>query len=919
MTNRNIPVFLFLLAILVFSFTGCGGGGTDDGANLTPGTATVFGLAVMNIDSVEGAAVSVVSDGFTVPLGEASTTDHGGAFAAELSPYLPSGPFTVVVTAPNGDVFETEVDGIANGSTTFVHINGLTTLCRAYHVKHPEMSIEEVRDKIHRYVGIPEKYDLGDNVAHPHYSKFSLPVFMKHAREYTGGLTAYFESVATEIDSSTISLTGGEFGSVNNLANFADAIVPEWEAGVERMASPTTAVGEAVSETFNLSNTIGDGLIDNIIHLIIDHIPGLGSAPDLSDIESQLTEVQTQIKQMVTMIETLAQSLEQEFNQSEYTDISTGMPTENIIGAYNQIQQIQIDSTPASSPNLTRLPTDVQALYTNANWVNTQIDDDANTIHAMQSVGTPGNQPLLYYAKQLTYVDNFIGNTNWNVLQQQMNYYAGLQVQAINLLGAINSPSSYNIIGQNSPGGLRLEASDWISRISGNVQQEMMQLPLPTLTQNEFAAFTKNALLFQNASVSMATGANAWDYAANLTDGGLNWVIADTPTIQAVFNAIKGISGGAQDNFSEWMNTNLGTNLKPGKVTYYPYEYNLIGQFAPLKQVTTTKNGFLTLTRTGSSGSCYNYTVGWIDDSGKTGNIGTFTACDNDRVVMALNNAYPFVALSQKNIVGWACQINGPCIIMNGTAFNPTAPTNQDHGAVVMGAYDGLKISSSAIVTDPYSNGSSGTEPLTVYPTRTGNELSFELTNYAYWTSSDPQNAPISNVQSSDGSASAAGSTFPPLPNNAGTIHWLPGSVGESVTFTATRQLPNGTDVQGTITLKSPVKSSAPAPQAVSVWPSSYNVIASNWNSFKQNGLQLYPTRFYGSGNCEDARSNVTYALPQDAAGFTVSSQGFLQTSLGSLPQAGTSLVVTVTDPLVPAQTSDGNVRPTATCTITFN
>jgi hypothetical protein len=505
---------------------------------------------------------------------------------------------------------------------------------------------------------------------------------------------------------------------------------------------------------------------------------------------------------------------------------------------------------------------------------------------------------------------------------------------AINALAAINAPSATNITGSKTPGGLRLQAANWIATISDNIQQEMAQQPLPTLTQTQFADL-KNAALYQTASVSMKTGGTSWNYATALTDGGLNWVVADTATIQNTFNTIKGMSGGTQQNFSTWMNTYLGTKLTPGKVTWEKYGISTwSGNWVKLSDETSTTKGFLTITYTGTyacnAGTCYGYTVGWIDDDGHSGVIGTTgTQTFGDIGIMLDDyNGNRGVWLPGSSMDA-ASHINGPCIIMvqKDPAFNTSA------SAVVVGTYE-IGISTTAtLVPDPYSKGSSGTQVLTAFPYNShANPLPMALfSNYVYWTSSDSVNAPISNVQSSDGSNAAIIPIFPPLPNNAGTIHWLPGSIGQAVTFTATRLLPNGANVQKHITLTSPVVSSSPNPkgnpQAISVWPPRYNVTAANWNHFKTNGVRLFTTRHYGSGDCEDVNStalaNVTYSLAGtgalDPATFSITNQGFLQTSLSAIPASGTTLVITVRDPLVPNQTAEGNVRKTDICTITFN
>lgn len=948
MKRRSTLVLLVAISMVATFISGCGGGGSSTvgpttggggvGPGLVLGQATIFGRATMDSQPIEGAAISVISgDGSTLPLAERSTTGHGGAFVARLAPSIPSGAFSVVVTTANGEVFDTEVEGIADGRSVFVHVNALTTLCRAYHARHPDMSIADARSKVHSYVGIRPRFDLGDQVASPYYSMFSSQVFMGLARQHPGGLAAYLASVVEGIDARAERSTGSRLHALatdpsNGIVpyvdwqNFIDAIVPEWESGVERTIAPATTAAEEVAEDFSLGTAIGDGLIDSVIGLVVDHIPGVGICSDLTAIQNQIAQVQSQLNQIVGMLGSLATMLGQEFNQVEYTTLSSSLnsQTQDIKDAYAQLQQIQADAygvAPAHTPITAALSTDVQALYANSNWVNTQIEADAGTLHQVQSLGTPGNQPLMYLAMQLTNTNNFLGITNMGLLQSQMNYYQGLQVQALNLLGALNAPASYNVIGQNTPAGLRLQAARWIAQISGNIAQELMQQPFPPYTQNYFADIP-NAMLYQNASVSLTGSGAEVTYAGNLTDGGMSWQVAGNPSLQDTFNLVNQITSNSNQSISTWLNTNLGANLKPGPVTYYSSKYpTRYGQ----PPITATSNGFVTISAvpTSTAGQ-FNFTVGWIDDHGKSGTLGTDSGTWAS-LATDLDSGYYSIYFGSAT-GGYAALIKGPCIIMRASDNSSTAAFGS---SVVLGQYTGLTISNPAdagsgtnpFVPDPYSGGSSGTISLHAYTTTTPSiAQSFDLSDDVYWTSSDPTNAPISNVPV--GPTPTTTPAFPALPMSPGTIHWLPGSFGETVTFTAQRRRPQdpaGTFVQATIQLPSPVTGSAPSPQAVSVWPSRYNVIASNWSEFATNGLQLYATRYYGSGDCEDVGSNVTYTLGPNFQGFTISPQGWISTTLPAKPAAGTTLVITVTDPQVPAATSEGNVRQTDTLTLTFN
>ena len=63
----------------------------------------------------------------------------------------------------------------------------------------------------------------------------------------------------------------------------------------------------------------------------------------------------------------------------------------------------------------------------------------------------------------------------------------------------------------------------------------------------------------------------------------------------------------------------------------------------------------------------------------------------------------------------------------------------------------------------------------------------------------------------------------------------------------------------------------------------------------------------------------MTWTLGPNSDGFAISPQGWLSTTLPAKPAAGTRLVITVTDPGVPAPTSEGSVRPSDTFTLIFN
>ena len=567
----------------------------------------------------------------------------------------------------------------------------------------------------------------------------------------------------------------------------------------------------------------------------------------------------------------------------------------------------------------------IQTQIVNLNQYTYQgIYNDAILIHKTQfSPDDPNVPSLVTLAKELNGSDNYLSDKAFQSLKSQQNYYAGLQLQAISLISALASPSDYIFpqppVHANSPAGVRNDANLNLETVSNNISAELVSMPYPLLDKTQ-ALDIHNNNLFQNASVLNSTGGTTYNYALNLASGGLKgWTIADTNSISALFDQVSG----APSSYSQAL-SGFGFNLKPGPVTYSEQYQDKNSHWYSMGTKTATNNGFLTITQTSPG----NYTVGWIDDSGKTGAIGTFSGTDIAGNLDSDRDVY--IGKQFENIdAGWfyyyGGHINGPCIIMfvkDSGGDGPFAFQSQSFAPVALGYYNGFNISlDRSQYVDMQSQ--SLTQQLYAIPKFTvwvpGNDSNYRLCNTVYWTSSDPVNAPISNVPpwpvSSSNPEPVVQFTTPQT--NSGVIHWMKGASGHAVTFTASRTLPDGTVVSGSTILTGPdisliqILGQPYTPvDAIDVYPSMYSIYGDN---FMNTGVQLYVTRHNLFGRFEDVSGAVAYSSSDSRV--SVSAGGRVKAS--SIIPPGTEVDITATDNSGNMEwTQSINKRKSVTCTI---
>jgi len=717
---------------------------------------------------------------------------------------------------------------------------------------------------------------------------------------------------------------------------FSSNVVESISNSVNQGISASETVTKEVSESLmgELESTLGDALIDNVVDICINHIPGLGDSPTIDEILTGISTIEGQLDTIKNMLSDLASFISAEFNQANYNTLAASISQDitNITTAYGHLERINYYSS-MSPVDTTDLATHVAAL--NKNMTPDIMYGYATTIASTQFCSAdPLKQTMFSLARSITLADTFIGNAPSGPianLQNQVNYYASLQAEAVSVLQALAAPymaSDGTVNFDSTPAGTQNEVTGYNNTITDNIQEEISALPYGSPTDDVIYA-VKDNIVFTQASIDQGNAGENWTYAGSYTGGGLNaggWRVADTTSIQNyLYSRIQpSMTDGGTDGASYVVALNqpgVGFNLQPGNVTYHK-----TGSKSK-DTIVATNHGFLTVLYDTSNQLL---TVGWIDDDGKTGTIGSCYEFNPANISNDLYNTNQDYWVIHDNSGYGFGEFEGPVILM---AQPSTGNVDLNTiAAASYGLYNGFAFTVGPVQYDPYSNNSSAVQMLAVNPTfPNGKTSTYVMNNEVYFTSSDPVNAPISNIvppspEDLDGSVPDA--SVGPITNPsfmAGMIHWLPGSSGESVTFTATRYLPNGTQVgppnyQVSKVLVGPVLSNfqtSAQPDAIEVWPTSFGIYpkAFNINDPTFKGVQLYVSRHFGVGALYDvatdtSRQNVVYSSSDPSV--SVNASGLVSSNLDL--DAGTVVTITITDPLVPTGKTD--TRPSVTATI---
>ncbi len=931
--DRFVYIFTALMTLIL---VGCGGGSGNDAPKPVPGEAVILGRAVIENKALEGGIVSIEdASGATIPLKAPPTVDAAGMFAANLTA-LPQRSFTVHVTMP-GDIttvvkgFKAETLTIPKGSVfsaeqeklpgnRVIHLNLLTTLCKAYRNLNPSAGISEARTRVLNFIQAPESYRNADELLHPDYSRFSSLVFIKNAQDSSMELRDYIKGFAKLVHS------GKPVSVPTPLINWEQYFYQEINVRIEMVQKPAVKLSEDAAKQFS-GGALAKALVSNVLGAVIKVATSIKDYEQKQALINALLDIENMLKQIISQLQVMLDWISQRFDVSDYTNLSN-----QIVGDMNTIKtaygNIHNASVYASSdpPDTTDLDTQLQAIYTQ--YTLDGIFNNGQNIFARQWGKDPLSGNMMSLARTILGADRFLGDQIQGDQRQQMYTYLGYQGQAGAIITTLGQPAlisnpaqpyvvQYSFSG-NAAGNMN-KATGYYERITNDIQRQMSFIPKPLLDPAHIYD-VKYKIVYQNAAVTSGSGGDKARYASGLSSGGLsNWQVADLTTVKNLI-PVEGVDALKAKGF----------NLQPGPVTYQYMEY-LCNQYrcnwTNKGTTTATNSGFVVVDISAKEIDAY-----WIDGKGNSGKIGycnlttdpkyDINACTDKDLAKALDSDHDFFIKDSGGRWGeetdCAGKINGPMIIINRL---DTKNFTQPAAAVATMKYSGISIDGSASWTaDRNSGGSSGTQQLKALPIAVsggpsvdGQDLTSDVL-WEAWDPSDPTNstpvdptiATISNIPVPD-NPPAPSPDFPPVPHKIGTIHWLPGSYGKSVTFTASRYLPDGTRITGQITIASPVFRGTAQPDAIDVFPS---VVQTTGSYLASTGFQIHATRHWPRGWFEDASAKVVYTSSDNRV--TVSASGFVSLAPGASLPSGTVVTITATDNLAVT-------RPKDTCAININ
>lgn len=959
-----LMVGVVLLALCPIFVAGCSGGSGGNaggsgsiaivggGAGAVAGSATVNGLASLGSESLEGARIAVVVGDQELPLAQPAVVGHGGAVVANLLTLVPSGRFQVRITNAQGEVFSTDVDALS--SNTFVHTNALSTLCAAYHQQNPSLSTAEARERVQAFVHVTDRGRIGDEVANLKFSRFSQQVFLQKARAYPGGLAAYTQRVAQAVDTPLAAGTG-EYDANDTAPSFDSNVQPLMDAVADKVTSPPNVSSPTVEEAFPAEGK-GTNFVDPVVGVVMGLIQGGIKIYSITQLTTALGQIQTALQEVGAALVTLAGQISYLTKQQEYYTLVTGITQTNIPRINTTAENLQNVSHDAAIQDLTDLGEALASLYGTAQSPVTVATNynDAVAIYQSQFSSDGVTESALHLGWTLCNLNAYINSgsgsfQNLVPFLSAANYYMGYQIQAGSNIAALASPydfgpypgqtPTFGTAAGSSPAGATNDATNrtaWTQSatvaIPDMVQQQLSMLPLPLLSDSTLYDITHKNLWYCTNSASSPSTSIPW--VKNLNAGGIsNWSIASEPAVQQLYAMVAALPGNSSkpSSYSALLNAIGFNKLTPGPVvagsivSQNPYT----NDWDPIDDLpwTFTKTGFLCI-NVGSkySESGYNgFDVYFVSDSGSSGYIGSCCTPGqtyND-LLNALNSSKSVwmthaTGLGNGKTPFYGGKLTGPMLVV----FNSGTFASQEtsFAFVTLGCYKGITIAAQPAVADPLSNQSSFTQQLvatadgSAYGVTYGSQ--YPITNEVYWTSNNNActYAPISNVVPAPSSTPPpSGYVFTPLPNGAGTIHWLPASAGQTVTFQASRYDVTGTRVTGTIQLKSPVPSPVPSatPDAVTVWPSSYTIASTD---LMATGLKLWFSRHWGSGRFDDVTNSADITVTSSNPSVTYNPASGQVTSAAPIA-SGTTVTLTITDTKVPAQ-ADVSTRNSVTCTL---
>ncbi len=191
-------IFFALLVLGCFVWHGCGSseiqGGTGEPAAVIPVERRVGRVRLTR--PVSGATIRFLDAGGNLIPGGETTSNAAGVFLVSVA--LPE-QFRITATTRQSETFSTRYESRPS-ARGWLEINAVTTLIDRHRQHHPELTLAESEQRVRGYFQIPTWRDLRNGVYTPRASRFNHSLFLRRARNFSGGLEAYLDATVSAID-----------------------------------------------------------------------------------------------------------------------------------------------------------------------------------------------------------------------------------------------------------------------------------------------------------------------------------------------------------------------------------------------------------------------------------------------------------------------------------------------------------------------------------------------------------------------------------------------------------------------------------------------------------------------------------------------------------------------------------------------
>ncbi|NLV39633.1 MAG: hypothetical protein GXY15_00180 [Candidatus Hydrogenedentes bacterium] len=451
------------------------------------GNVLVTGVASTE-DPITGADVSLVSPKGRVLANYLEETQQGGTFVVSVPPRLLRDGYRIVVSggvfastgAPSPHVLSAFVPPVEDGRPGFVHVGFLSTLTDALLERRPGMTPEEAENAVGAYLGLPETLDLHrDGFFNDDF--FDHDVFAEAVGE--NGLNAFVDGLLDELEADpgttrTFLGTPADETPEKGLAGtFLNGLV---EGAGQEVGS--RAAGWAMDQIFGKADT-PSAPTDPVVLAALQE-----NAQQLKAIADALEVFQSRTSAMLLQILTTAE-------RTQYLTLVAPLGSEIALLETLQDQLwLLCEHVHDNDPDYAQLATDLNASL-NSIQIKTILKHMQDVLGGTAS--TPGAIDTWGFL-QARYATRA---QNHNALFGQFQYYANMQITALNLLLERTHKDAAKSLGDiyvaDYLRGMEVQADAFLARVEGMMalMQNYGELPAYMSYVREWNAYNGDVLL----------------------------------------------------------------------------------------------------------------------------------------------------------------------------------------------------------------------------------------------------------------------------------------------------------------------------------------------------------------------------------------------------------------------------------------